>query len=501
MKKENFLVENYVPEELDNCMEFITGGRFVFGIKKEEKLRLADRFAVHPDMLHFHTDYREMETSDFWIDKYPVTRGQFLRFMRETGYKIPYNGWLLGWTQLTGWQDFQPSNYPLPMVGVNSQDAESYAKWLGKRLPTEVEWEKAWRGGDGRLFPSGEGWEEKFISRNPGGISLKVSLPVGSHKEIGPYRLNDFSLVCEWVKTVFPGKGKTGTYDENPYILAGGSFFNTQPYTFLPSNRFSWSSQMRIYNSGFRCVSDAPPKDLVTEPNYRVKRSDTPEILQIKKELYLKEKIRIVPSLWANVSIYVPWFPESLWSLDCPETDWDGFGGACGWPDKNEEKWKVDWKVNEDQTYAGYERISGGKRVFFEIYSEKDKVFYKIKTKNLQFNLNTFCLKTFSPFFSSQERLTQNIWKDSISTSLVQRPLPVHSGDSDWNIDHLSFHWKTGKLKKDERFCYLSYDKKSIITFPQGNFSFSGNGWVPCTHIHSGGKVDKAEGFYSFSLL
>ena len=127
-----YQVAGYDPERLDRAMVPVEAGPSSFGLSAAEKQAQAELAGVHPDMLHFHAERQEVETGAFWVDRYPVTRGQFLRFMQATGHEIEYSGWLVGWRDLTGWEDFSEAKHPLPMVGVNSDDAAAYAAWLGQ---------------------------------------------------------------------------------------------------------------------------------------------------------------------------------------------------------------------------------------------------------------------------------------------------------------------------------------------------------------------------------
>jgi len=475
-----YAVAHYDPQELDRAMVPVPAGRFVFGLSPEEKLARAKKAGVHPDMLHFHSDRRELETGAFWIDRYPVSRGQFLRFLKETGYEILYNGWLVGWSEMVHWSAFGPENYALPMVGVSAVDAQTYAHWLGKRLPTEAEWEKAWRGSDGRLFPWGDDWQEGYTLRNPGGISLGVSVPVGALPGTGPYGLGGYGQVLEWVSVVHPPHSKSGAADGNPFVLAGGSFFHVQEYSFLPTNRSSWAHQMRVYTSGFRCAADQPPEGLVERPAYRVERFDRPTPLAIREDLYLKEPIRLEPTHWATFSIRVPWFPESLWVLDCPEGDWDVFGGANAWPVRKPEDWLIPWRVEGGGSRIVYVRKRGEKKVSFEAWAEGDTVTYRFEIEGIApVRAGSFCLKTFSPFFSSQERCTQVRLEGDKVTRCCDLAIPPEPS--------ASFFWSLGEVKPPARAGYRSYDGKAAVLFPEGDFVVSGNGWPPCTHITPGG--------------
>jgi serine/threonine-protein kinase len=77
----------------------------------------------------------------FYIDKTEVTNDAYGKFCKATGHALP--------------QGFDAAHSDFPVVHVSVVDAQSFARWAGKRLPNAREWEKAARGADGRLFPWG----------------------------------------------------------------------------------------------------------------------------------------------------------------------------------------------------------------------------------------------------------------------------------------------------------------------------------------------------------
>jgi formylglycine-generating enzyme required for sulfatase activity len=95
---------------------------------------------------------RRVTLPAFYIDQFEVTHAQYAKFIQATGHKPPID-WPGG---------VMPSKLAKhPVVNVTWADAAAYAKWAGKRLLTEAEWEKAARGADGRIYPWGNSAADK----------------------------------------------------------------------------------------------------------------------------------------------------------------------------------------------------------------------------------------------------------------------------------------------------------------------------------------------------
>ena len=181
----------------------------------------------------------------FFMDATEVTVGLFKKFLKSSDYepKEP-----IDWNKV---YEYSPTGKH-PMIYVSWHDATAYAKWAGKRLPTEKEWEFAARGGlVDKMFSWGD---EESIAReyaNSGGALGRdqwdeTTAPVGSLKPNG-YGLFDMSgNVWEWCGD---------WYDEDNRIVRGGSWNSISDFLRV-AYRIVYHPSYTIGYSGFRCVMD-----------------------------------------------------------------------------------------------------------------------------------------------------------------------------------------------------------------------------------------------------
>lgn len=194
---------------------------------------------------------RRVYVDAFLIDKYEVTNSQFRGFMEAAGWAAP-----------SYWNNSRFNGPTQPVVGVSWHDADAYCRWVGKRLPTEAEWEKAARGADGRRFPWGNASVEKskaqYNSDSPAGTVSVGSFPDGA----SPYGVHDMAgNVWEWVSDWYdksyyqraPIYNPKGPDTGQLRVLRGGSW-NDGPRNLRSSNRSSLDPENRSLNLGFRCV-------------------------------------------------------------------------------------------------------------------------------------------------------------------------------------------------------------------------------------------------------
>lgn len=179
---------------------------------------------------------RKVYVDAFFIEIYEVTNAQFAAF--DPDHRFP------------------PERANCP-AEVTWYQADAYARWAGKRLPTEPEWEKAARGTDGRTFPWGEYSDLAMIAWNdaePVGKALLSRGPYGCYDMAG----NVWEWTAVWYK---PYRGNTvpsPAYGEKYKVIRGGAAFNDISFVRCAHRYYvEPDSTISGYRIGFRCVKDA----------------------------------------------------------------------------------------------------------------------------------------------------------------------------------------------------------------------------------------------------
>ncbi|WP_256734921.1 formylglycine-generating enzyme family protein [Variovorax sp. dw_954] len=325
-----------------NGMVWVPGGEFAMG--SDSKLAQANERPAHPVRVH-----------GFWMDRSHVTNAQFREFIKATGYvttaerkpdwetlrvqsppgtprppdsvlvpaamvfvgtdrPVNLNDWSQWWQLVPGasWKAPQGPGSSIegkddhPVVQVSYEDAEAFAKWAGKRLPTEAEWEFAARGGleqatyawgddyqpDGQ--PMANIWDKTAKGRFP--VLPKVSAKAGGAigtQPVGTFLPNGYGLVdmtgnawqwvADWYRSDYfqlEAKAQGNKPIDNPAgpqdswdpddtgappaaprrVTRGGSFLCNEDYclSYRPSARRGNDPFNPMSHIGFRLVSDAP---------------------------------------------------------------------------------------------------------------------------------------------------------------------------------------------------------------------------------------------------
>jgi formylglycine-generating enzyme required for sulfatase activity len=193
---------------------------------------------------------RAVTLSPFFIDRTEVTNAEYKKFIDATGHAAP--------------SDWKDGSYPegrdnWPVTNVSWQDASDYADWIGKRLPTEAEWEAAARGTDKRIYPWGNDWRPGLANAETQGIT-----EVGQYKEgASPSgALDMIGNVWEWTADQFelyPGSTAALPATKKPgvtyYVIRGGAFDGNKGND--ATRRGFLEPDQGYPKTGFRLVKDA----------------------------------------------------------------------------------------------------------------------------------------------------------------------------------------------------------------------------------------------------
>jgi hypothetical protein len=192
----------------------------------------------------------------YLIDIYPVTNIQYEKFIKAGGYsKDQYwrpegKDWRnkLGVIEPRYWDDEKWSQPEHPVVGVSFYEVEAYAKWSGKRLPKEKEWERAACGTDGRKYPWGDDFvKERCNTHNTG---------IGKTTRVGRYRTGISPAGCyDMTGNVWEWTSSWYNDQKIEKVLRGCSWNNRRTFAAC-TVRFKYPPTLRFNDLGFRCVKD-----------------------------------------------------------------------------------------------------------------------------------------------------------------------------------------------------------------------------------------------------
>jgi formylglycine-generating enzyme required for sulfatase activity len=213
---------------------------------------------------HFEKPQHSVYLDGYWIDRTPVTNAMFTRFVEQTGYQTQAekDGSAATWRSPQGPGSDLSSKMDHPVVQVTWNDAQAYCQWVGRRLPSEAEWEKAARGTDGRLYPWGDGAPDGSLCNF--GEDLGDTSPVGRYSPQGdsPYGCTDMAgNVWEWVADWYNEDYYRHSPLRNPKGMGGGACrvmrggaWNTTAWAVRCSIRDSFHPDYRFIGNGFRCA-------------------------------------------------------------------------------------------------------------------------------------------------------------------------------------------------------------------------------------------------------
>lgn len=225
--------------KVDHSVVRIPGATFKMGTDARRIPQLAEVFKIqrHPVLIQAEAPQHQVKLSSFSIDKYEVTNAEFAKFLAAhpewTAANIPAqfnNGnYLEDWTNGT----FPAGKENHPVVNVSWYAAVAYCQSLGRRLPSEAEWEYAARGGSkNKTFAWGDQPADKTRA-NFGGSGMATTTPVGTYRANG-YGLFDMAGNV-WEYTADEWGAYSAETQINP--VAGRNFFVDSSFMMISSRR------------------------------------------------------------------------------------------------------------------------------------------------------------------------------------------------------------------------------------------------------------------------
>lgn len=215
-----------------------------------------------------------VDLDDYSIDRYPVTCGQYRTFMEAEGYQTRCYWSQAGWQWLQShpvakplyWSD-DPAWEHHPVYGVSWYEAEAYANFVGKRLPTEAEWEKAARWHPMTKTSTSYPWGEATPNASHGNYNNRI----GETTPVNAYPTGDSYYGCgdllgnvwEWTDSWFspyphfesyPYRGYSEAYFDNQHRVLRGGSWATRPWALSSHWRNWYYPHLRQIFVGFRCA-------------------------------------------------------------------------------------------------------------------------------------------------------------------------------------------------------------------------------------------------------
>ena len=222
-------------------MVYVPGGTFTMGRDEKDGGDEFERPA--------HT----VTVKPFFIDQYEVTCEDYAKFVKAANHRAP-STWVNG--------SYSGGAARKPVTGVTWDDASAYAKWAGKRLPTEEEWEFAARGTDGRRYPWGNDWKAGLANADGASNRMADAGAYNGASSVGAYDMvgNAWEWTASSLRAYQGGRLPANQPGGDLKVIRGGSYESAKEYA-TTTYRTGWLARgAKTYDqTGFRCVKDAAP--------------------------------------------------------------------------------------------------------------------------------------------------------------------------------------------------------------------------------------------------
>lgn len=253
---------SFIRDKDEMPMNYIPEGTFLMGSLKNDSYAFAHEKPQH-----------EVFLNGFWMDKYEVSNAMFSKFVAETGfqtyaerqgYSYMYDtswNWTrvddLSWRSPMSLDTFADAN--LPVVHVNYHDAEAYCQWVGARIPTEAEWEKAARGDDGRIFPWGDDFNASNLHFDSSNGPVSIYLFPEGKSPYGVYNMagNVFEWTSDWYRSdyyVISSRDNPRGPSNGEYRVIRGGSWNNSMENVRSAHRDISMPELSNHLLGFRCA-------------------------------------------------------------------------------------------------------------------------------------------------------------------------------------------------------------------------------------------------------
>ncbi|MBI3733060.1 MAG: formylglycine-generating enzyme family protein [Chloroflexi bacterium] len=218
--------------------------------------------ASDPLAFGHETPQHRVHLDTFWLDQFETTNGLYARCVAAGACRPPAqnrSNIRANYYSVAEFADY-------PVIYVSWSDAEAYCHWVGKRLPTEAEWEKAARGPAAAIYPWGNAFDARHLNSiegGPGDTTRVGSYPVGA----SVYGAQDMAgNVWEWVADVYqsdyyrispaanpPGPDRSLPPSEAIGVLRGGAW-NNDLRAVRAANRLNYFQRHVGFEAGIRCA-------------------------------------------------------------------------------------------------------------------------------------------------------------------------------------------------------------------------------------------------------